>query len=179
MPSQSATQILDIAERRIRLAGYNAVSFRDIAAEMDIKSASLHYHFPKKADLGTALVKRYADNFQARLKEKTQGLSEPADKISAFVDIFREALRDQNLNCLCAVLGAESPGLPDPVSQEVRHFFGANIVWLIEQYTLTDTPSPDVRAKAALAALEGAMVVSTVNDDISVFEAVATMITTT
>ena len=52
----SATQILDIAERRMRQTGYNAVSYRDIAAEMGIKSASLHYHFPKKADLGAALT---------------------------------------------------------------------------------------------------------------------------
>ena len=131
MPSQSATQILDIAERRMRLAGYNAVSFRDIAAEMGIKSASLHYHFPKKADLGTALVKRYADNFHAVLSEKTHSLTEPKDRISAFIDIFRDALQDQNLNCLCAVLGAEAPGLPGAVSQEVRNFFEANIAWLM------------------------------------------------
>ena len=52
----SAKQILDIAERRMRQTGYNAVSYRDIAAEMGIKSASLHYHFPKKEDLGVALT---------------------------------------------------------------------------------------------------------------------------
>jgi len=56
--TDTATRILDIAERQMRQHGYNAVSYRDIAAEMGIKSASLHYHFPKKADLGISLVKR-------------------------------------------------------------------------------------------------------------------------
>ena len=76
----SATQILDIAERRMRQAGYNAVSYRDIAAEMGIKSASLHYHFPKKVDLGTALVRRYASAFATALNTATEGMTNPENR---------------------------------------------------------------------------------------------------
>ena len=66
-----ANTILDIAERRMRQTGYNAVSYRDIASEIGIKSASLHYHFPKKEDLGIALVERYSKNFFSALNIKT------------------------------------------------------------------------------------------------------------
>jgi AcrR family transcriptional regulator len=52
--------LLDAAEKRIRKCGYNAVSFRDLAVDADIKSASVHYHFPRKEDLGLALVQRYS-----------------------------------------------------------------------------------------------------------------------
>ena len=52
--------LLNAAERRVRRSGYNAVSFRDLADDVGIKSASVHYHFPQKADLGVALVERYA-----------------------------------------------------------------------------------------------------------------------
>ena len=78
MHLQSVNQrnnILDVAERRMRMSGYNAVSFRDIAGEIGIKSASLHYHFPKKADLGLALVERYSDNLRSALLARNNAVS--------------------------------------------------------------------------------------------------------
>ena len=37
--------ILDTAEQRMRDVGYHSVSFRDLADDLGIKSASVHYHF--------------------------------------------------------------------------------------------------------------------------------------
>lgn len=175
----SATQILDIAERRMRQAGYNAVSYRDIATEMGIKSASLHYHFPKKVDLGTELVRRYTETFFTTLEFAIEGQSDPKERLHAFVDLYRQALTEQNLVCLCAVLGAEASGLPDPIVLEVKAFFTRNIQWLTEHYAQIGMESPEARAKAALATLEGAMIISAVNADISVFEAAAGSVLTT
>jgi len=167
----SATQILDIAERRMRGSGYNAVSYRDIAAEIGIKSSSLHYHFPKKEDLGTALVRRYTENFRNSLVAKTSDVHRPQDMISAFVDIYRHALEDQRLVCLCAVLGAEAPGLPHPVTRELRRFFEENTAWLEERYEALGYKTPRDQANTTLALLQGAMIMSSVNDDIGIFDA--------
>lgn len=169
----SATKILDIAETQMRSSGYNAVSYRDIAAEMGIKSASIHYHFPKKEDLGETLVRRYAENLSQSLHNKIKDETEPGVKLLAYIDLYRRALTEQNLICLCAVLGAEASGLPDKVAVEIQRFFDTNINWLEEIYQQLKGPSPRAQAKAALAALEGAMVVANVNDDMDVFEAVA------
>lgn len=172
----SATKILDIAERRMRMAGYNAVSYRDIAAEMGIKSASLHYHFQKKEDLGVALVQRYAANFSRTLYHSTIMTETPAEELAVFVNLYRIALEDHQLVCLCAVLGAEAAGLPEPVTNEVRAFFEDNIQWLTDVYTAMGTETPTQRAKTTLALLEGAMIVSSVNDDNTVFDAAAEMV---
>jgi len=172
----SATKILDIAEIRMRRTGYNAVSFRDIANEMGLKSASLHYHFPKKSDLGEALVRRYALNFRSALNDTIPANAKPAARLAAFVDIYRSALRDQDLVCLCAVLGAEAPGLPKSVANEVRKFFEENIDWLSDVFETLKSRAPRKQAQATLAALEGAMIVAAVNDDMDVFEAVADQI---
>lgn len=174
--SDSASQILDIAERRMRQAGYNAVSYRDVAAEMGIKSASLHYHFPKKEDLGVALVQRYSDTFSKRLHERSTALSDPRDRIAAFVDLYRYALKEQQLVCLCAVLGAESPGLPPAIKAEVKSFFEANIRWLTKEYSEAQVAEPARCAVTTLSLLEGAMIISSVNDDGNAFEAAATLI---
>ena len=100
----SATQILEIAERRMRLAGYNAVSYRDIAAEMGIKSASLHYHFPKKEDLGVALVQRYSAAFKKDLADRTEQQVDPKKKIIAFVNSYRQAFgRSRTCLFMCCI----------------------------------------------------------------------------
>ena len=169
----SATQILDIAERRMRQTGYNAVSYRDIANEMGIKSASLHYHFPKKEDLGAALTQRYSDNFSGALQDISSRESTPSARINAFVDIYSAALKQQRLVCLCAVLGAESEGLPDRVNVEIKNFFDQNIGWLTQQYEDLGKASPDSHAKTALSLLSGAMVLSASSDDNSIFDAAA------
>jgi AcrR family transcriptional regulator len=49
-----------IAERLVQTRGYNGFSYADVAAELNISKASLHYHFPGKAELGEALIRRYA-----------------------------------------------------------------------------------------------------------------------
>lgn len=169
----SVNHILDAAELRMREQGYNAVSFRDIASDVGIKSASLHYHFPKKVDLGLALVARYAENFQSLLLKETEHDPHPIESIDVFIDLHRRALKDQGLLCLCAVFGAEAKGLPENITMGVRAFFESNIEWLANAYEKAGVKSPDLRAKAGVAALEGALMVALVNEDDSVFEAVA------
>ena len=169
----SATQILDIAERRMRQTGYNAVSYRDIAAEMGIKSASLHYHFPKKEDLGAALTQRYSDNFAEALQHIASREPHPKDRIKAFIDIYSTELKQRGLVCLCAVLGAETEGLPNRVSGEIKLFFDKNINWLTQQYQALGKDEPANYAKTTLSLLSGAMVLSASSHDNSIFDAAA------
>ncbi len=164
-------RILDIAEHRMRERGYNAVSFRDIAGEIGIKSASLHYHFPKKADLGVELVNRYANTFHAALDASDSLTTDPWDRIKTFVDLHRNALVEQELLCLCAVFGAESRGLPEDINSAVTDFFKRNISWLTKAYEAAGVENANVRAKAGVSILEGALIVANSVRDNEVIEA--------
>ena len=64
-PESTAAAILDIAQRLIQMRGYNGFSFKDIATSLGIRTASIHYHFPSKADLGVSLTSRYRERFMA------------------------------------------------------------------------------------------------------------------
>jgi len=172
----SATKILDIAERRMRLTGYNAVSYRDIAQDMGIKSSSLHYHFPKKEDLGAALVQRYSDNFSGLLSQINLKTGTAQDNIQAFTQIYGHELKQRRLLCLCAVLGAEAGGLPARVSSEVNQFFAGNIDWLEQQYKTLGAKTPKQEANTTLSLLTGSMMISAVNHDHSVFDAAVDLI---
>ncbi len=61
--SSKAEEILDIAERLVRGHGRNGFSFRDVASRAGVKSASVHYYVPARADLGAAVARRYTDRF--------------------------------------------------------------------------------------------------------------------
>ena len=50
--------LLTEAERLVRTRGFDAMSFADLAVAADIRKASVHYHFPTKADLAAKLIAR-------------------------------------------------------------------------------------------------------------------------
>lgn len=114
--------IMDAAERRIREAGYGGFSFREIAADVGVKSASVHYHFAAKEDLAAAVARRYADRVLAAIEADVAAGRAPD---AAWKDAFRQALRDNGAMCLCGVLGATSHQLPEAVRAEARRFFEA------------------------------------------------------
>ena len=67
LPTGTAGQILDVAERLAQTRGFNGFSYADISAELGITKATLHYHFRTKAELGRTLIARYQLLFRAAL----------------------------------------------------------------------------------------------------------------
>lgn len=155
--SATRDQIMDAAELRIRNAGYGGFSFRDIAADVGIKSASVHHHFPTKADLAAAVARRYTD----RLMEAVLAAPERG-RVHLWRDIFRRALRDDGRMCLCGILGAESGGLPPTVSAEAKRFFQ-----LAADTLSASHPDAGVRI---MASLEGAMLIARTMRDPNIFD---------
>src|SRR5580658_9220251 len=89
-PNAPASQrILDVAEQLAQTRGFNGFSYADIAAQLAVTKASLHYHFPSKAELGTALVARYHRNFIAALAtidERARSVREKLDRYAGLYD---------------------------------------------------------------------------------------------
>ncbi|CUH45064.1 TetR/AcrR family transcriptional regulator [Ruegeria atlantica] len=168
--SETASRILDVAERMARQGGYYAFSFRDIASEIGIKSASIHYHFPTKEALGEALVTRYTDRFLGalgRLDEAT-----PLESLEQYVAAYRQALIEQDLMCLCGMFGAEIARLPNPVARRTREFFERNLVWLETVFRAAGAANPEARAGETIARLEGSMILARSMNDMDLFQSV-------
>ena len=166
--TDTRTQLLDCAEAQIRQRGYHAVSFRELADTLGIKSASVHYHFRQKEDLGLALVERYRQRFFENLQDT--GPSQWPEALAAFQAAYRDALTGTDRICLCGMLGAESGGLPDRLGQAVASFFQANIDWLVTAMDDGGTDARTARATAMVSALQGAMMISVATRDTGVFE---------
>src|SRR5688572_31409706 len=104
--TSTAVRVLDVAEELVQKRGFNGFSYADIAAELGITTASLHYHFPGKAELGRALIERYAGRSFQALAAIDQATTDPAAKLQAYADIYTDVLRAGRM-CLCGMLAAE------------------------------------------------------------------------
>ena len=88
--SETAERLMDLAEAHIRNAGYGHFSFRDLAAEIGIKSARVHHHFPTKATMAAAVARRYGDRFLAAVARRPN--ESAGDAISVYRLAFRKTL---------------------------------------------------------------------------------------
>jgi TetR/AcrR family transcriptional repressor of nem operon len=184
MPRKSATadtsqRILDTAERLLQTRGFNGFSYADIAAALKVTKASLHYHFPTKAELGHRLIARYETAFLRALEEIDRTGSDARDKLRRYAKIYADVLRDNRM-CLCGMLAAEYATLPKPMKEEMRQFFDANDNWLVrvlEEGRAAGTlrfagPALDV-ARALVGSLEGAMMIARSYGEVARLESVA------
>jgi TetR/AcrR family transcriptional regulator, transcriptional repressor for nem operon len=173
------TQILDVAERLVQTRGFNDFSYADIASELAVTNAALHYHFRTKAALGDALIERYSERFFAALDRIGAGPSDARVQVEAYIDLYREVLAADRM-CLCGVLAAEYPTLPESMRAAVQRFFDRNETWLVTRLEagfrnqrLDSTDSARDTARMIVDTLEGAVMIARAQRDPDRFRGVA------
>lgn len=180
--SDTVQKIIEAAELRMRAGGMHGFSFREIAADVGVKSASVHHHFPTKEDLAVAVVRNYTDREIDALGDADDPASKPEKLLASYIGLFRAALVDEERMCLCGLLASESSSLPDKVRMEVQRFFERNASWT-ERVIARLNPSlrkAEVKSKALMltVALEGALLGSHCFGDVAMFDKVAKQLKT-
>lgn len=176
--TDTADRILALAERLVQTRGFNGFSYADIASEMNVTKASLHYHFPTKAELGRRLIERYSAAFMAALSGIDESGADAREKLRIYVDIYSGVLRDDRM-CLCGMLAADYATLPEPMKSAVTRFFDVNERWLstvLEQGRaagdLRFAGDPLEVARLLVSSLEGAMLVARSFGEVSRFQSI-------
>jgi TetR/AcrR family transcriptional regulator, transcriptional repressor for nem operon len=159
--------ILDAAETRARRGGYNGFSFRELAEDVGIKSASVHYHFPTKEHLAEVLTHRYVDRMAEYLGDPAK--LAPRAAVRHLANAFVTANETDDQMCLCGLFAAESGCLPQQVRPEVTAFFDLIAKWL--DVALRPAESAP-KALEIIAALEGGMLMSRAKQDPAVLRAI-------
>ena len=175
--SQTATRILEVAERLAQTRGFNGFSYADIAAELRVTKASLHYHFATKAELGCALIVGYSKKFDAALTQIAD--ADPQDTLRRYVQLYENVLVRDRM-CLCGMLAAEYSTLPEAMRTELRSFFDMNESWLADNLERGrkagalrfDGAALEI-ARMLTAGLEGAMLLARSYEEPARFEATA------
>jgi TetR/AcrR family transcriptional repressor of nem operon len=166
--------VMSAARATVQAHGYNALSFRELAKEVGIKSASVHYHFPTKGALGAALARRYTEDGAAYLTELLATSEDGTWCMDRYTEIFRSALANDNRMCLCGIMSAELDDLPTEVRTEVEKFAAMNAGWLSKMLSRAKPSANDQdlqeHAMAIFAAIEGAQLVARGCQDIGIYD---------
>jgi TetR/AcrR family transcriptional repressor of nem operon len=174
MSSNSREDILAAARKTAQAHGYGGLNFRDLADEVGIKAASIHYYFPSKADLGAAVARRYWEDTAADLESMLTGTSDPIRCLQQYPDLFRKSLESDNRMCLCSFMAAEYDDLPQQVKKEVQTFADVNVAWLskvLSAAAVVSSEESEWRARAIFAAIAGAQLVARSRSDIALYDA--------
>jgi TetR/AcrR family transcriptional repressor of nem operon len=168
-----------VAEGLLQARGFNGFSYADVAAELGITRAALHYHFPGKAELGEALIARYAERFAVALAGlEARGAEAPAT-LAGYVDLYTQVLGRQRM-CLCGMLAAEYLTLPAGMQRRVTAFFDDSSSWLQavlergrREGSLSFAGAAADSAAMVMGGLEGAMLITRMSGDVEGFRAAA------
>lgn len=173
-------RILDAAQDLVQERGFNAMGYTDISRRLGIRNASIHYYFPKKAELGTALVRRYRQRLERQLRSIDDAAVSPPEQLERYLAAYRAVVHQDGRICLCTVLAGDYNTLPEEMQEEVRAFFDLNETWLTRVFTegqATQTlhvpDTPEGAAFAFLAALGGTMLLSRASGNVARFEVFA------
>ncbi|MCZ6804956.1 MAG: TetR/AcrR family transcriptional regulator [Proteobacteria bacterium] len=160
----TSEHIIDTATVLLQKHGFNAFSYHDISALIGIKTASIHYHFPSKHDLGKSIMAKYRAMHKHALIKIDYESNSPLKKIQAFADLFTCTLGDDYRMCPCGMLTTDISNLPDSIKVEVQGFFTDSETWLasvlkdgLKQGIFKFEVSPLECARTLFASFEGAM----------------------
>ena len=171
MKQNTAQQILDVAQSMVRNRGYSAFSYADIAKEIGIRKASIHYHFPSKEDLVKELVIRYRDRLVRKCQAIESQQDTPQEQLKKFVSLYRNGLADNQI-CLCGMLTADFVVLNPEIQDELKSFFEMAESWLTrllergsEAKIWECNRSFESEAKSLIAMLQGAQLLARAADN--------------
>jgi TetR/AcrR family transcriptional repressor of nem operon len=175
--STTADDILACARSLIVAGGYNGFSYADIADVVGIRKASIHHHFPSKAELVRVLVSRYREAAEEGIRNLEHSVAGPLEQLRAYIGYWKACIGDASAPfCVCALLAGELPILPDEVALEVRAYFRFLSGWLmsvlergVQQKAIVLVNTPQVEAEIFMATVHGAMLSARAYGDTGIF----------
>ena len=171
------TALLNSAESLARSKGFDAFSYADLSEKVGIRKASIHHHFPTKADLGLELISRYREVIFVALGKIAARDVSAAIRLNAYLALYRSALKGGAQVCLCVAFSAGRDSFDNSVLAELNAFHSESLIWLTSLFqegrddsSISGIENPLSEARACLAIVEGAQLMARAAKDISQFD---------
>lgn len=178
----TADEIITCARSLIASGGYNGFSYADIADIIGIRKASIHHHFPTKADLVQTLISRYRIEAEAGIANLESEIADPVEQLRAYIGYWNSCVTETTSPmCLCALLASQIPMLPPEVASEVQAHFKMFSQWLasvlkrgVQQGKIRPSASIEAEGEAFLATVHGAMLSARASGNPETFKLITT-----
>ena len=181
MQGETAERILDAANALLIDRGYSAFSYADVAEAVKIRKASIHHHFPTKAGLVVAVLRRHRARILEGMKALDDQIDTPLGRIKNYFKYWEGCIEGRTLSfCIGALLGTEMPSLPEEVQAEVRLHFSMLTEWFertlkagtkVRTIHLQGTVATE--AQMLIAVLHGAMLSARATNNCDVFRSLS------
>lgn len=172
MNSNTVDRILNLSFKLLNDGGCKAFSYNDLAKELGIKTASIHYHFPSKADLVNAIAKKLRLTINEMLKGIDDNYPSPEAKLKQFLETFKDRFNTSGNICMCSMMSSDFANLPYTAKEETKGVWKDIEGWIAsvlkagkEDGTFSFEGSPEVVSKAVFASLEGSTISATTFQD--------------
>lgn len=176
----TAGRIVEAGRQLIMRRGYSGFSYADVADAIDIRKASIHHHFPTKADLAIAVVRQSRETFDADMASLQASGADALTQLRAYLGHWERCIADDSVPfCVAGMLGAEMPALPEEVAQEVRAHFDNLATWLehvlesgVRGKRFKLSASVQTEARKLVSLVYGAMLAARAYGDAALFKGV-------
>ena len=179
--SPRAIEIVEQTKLLLAAGGYHGFSYADVSERVHIGKASIHHHFPTKAELVLAVVARHRAQAREGLAGLDRHVEDPLARLTAYTEYWAQCIREGSLPmCICAMLAAELPMIPASIADEVRAYFGELAAWIAAvlesgaakgQFQLRDDVQAE--AQAFMSTVYGAMLTARACGDPQAFAAIS------
>ena len=122
-------KIIQLADTFIRQRGYNAFSFGDISKSLQIKNASIHYHFSTKSILVISVIQKHQlilEKFKTSVSTSTS-----EEKLNKFLSVY-QAGRTFNKISILGALTHDYNTFDHAVQTSLRILMDNTVNWLTE-----------------------------------------------
>ncbi|MCG8425270.1 MAG: TetR/AcrR family transcriptional regulator [Proteobacteria bacterium] len=164
--NETVVRLLNAAQLLIQERGYNAFSYKDLAEKVGIRTASIHYHFAAKADLGLALMERYVEELDRTLASIDRTRSTNKAKLKSFIKLYRDT-ESCGAICLCGSLASDRETLSPPLQEAVAAYIERSETWIaerisagIQQGEFSFAGKPADVAATLMSSLQGGLILS-------------------
>lgn len=174
--SSTYDDILDSAQALAQRRGFNAFSYADIASELGIRKASIHYHFPSKRDLETELLSRYRTGFMSELQSIESAVLGGPQQLQRYAQLYVSTLKDDRI-CLAGMMASDIGALSEDLRNSLQAFFSNQVEWLAGVISTGKSNGEfefagpaSSQASAFLAALQGGLLMANATGDKAAFK---------
>ncbi|KUM04085.1 TetR/AcrR family transcriptional regulator [Chromobacterium subtsugae] len=162
-------RILDLAEELLLTRGFNGFSYQHISSALGVRNAAIHYHFPKKSDLGVALIQRYRRRF-LRFTEQQADWDAPR-RLESYFGLSDQYYQQHKQICPSGILSTEFQTLPEDMQQEASAFIDEMRQWAVSIVRLGRdvglmryAGTPEAVGMMLFSALQGGLQLARIDD---------------